>query len=146
MKKVLKVILLIPVAALFLLVLAGVCFHLWETRIFVPSGKGAWESTSPDGRHTVAGYVLKGLGVLVPTMPGDGSSGPGIVLLRDNKTGEVLQKERVDSVISLGVVLWEDTCKDYFHKEYKRCVYVQDVATWELPPREGSVKYWADDL
>jgi hypothetical protein len=124
MKKPLKIILvIITVFASILVVLFS--WHVWETKYYVPSGEGVWQSTSPDGRFTVVGYLTKGLLIFVPTAPGDGSSGPGVIVLKDNQTGEILQKARIDSVTALGgdEIKWDSSS-----------VYVRYIDDWPLPP------------
>jgi hypothetical protein len=68
----------------------------------MPTGPGPWESKSPDGRFIVTGYSNKGLPVLIPTMPGDGGHGPGIVILREKQTGKILQQAKVEHIDSAG--------------------------------------------
>jgi hypothetical protein len=152
MKKLVKITILIPLISLLVLIVVGIVYHLWETRFSEPTGKGRWSTTSPDGRFTVTGYLTKGLGVLIPTMPGDGGYGDGIVILRDNKTGKVLQKARVENVSNLaGLVDWMvgepdadwrinlAILKGTDKKWEGNYVYVQYVDTWPLPDEEGKL-------
>jgi hypothetical protein len=117
MKKPLKVTLFLLA---FPLLLAS--WLAWETQYHVPSGDGLWQSTSPDGRFTVTGYLTTGLRAFLPTAPGDGSFGSGVVVLRDTQTGEILQKARTDAV-SQNRAEWESDN-----------VYIKFIGDWPLPP------------
>jgi hypothetical protein len=101
MKNPLKIVLLTPLCFLLVLILAGTALHLWVTNL-MPTGPGRWTSESPDGRFIVTGYPNKGLRSLIPTMPGDGGYGPGIIILRDKKTGEILQQAKVENLGNMG--------------------------------------------
>jgi hypothetical protein len=55
----------------------------------------------------VTAYSNKGLRSWIPTMPGDGGYGPGIIILRDKKTGEILRQEKVENLDGdVGYVEW----------------------------------------
>jgi hypothetical protein len=113
MKRSLKIVLLTPLCLLLALILAGIGLHLWDTNQ-TPTGPGRWTSESPDGRFIVTGYSNKGLRSLIPTMPGDGGGwGPGIIILRNKKTGEILQQAKVEN---LGGIPFPDT-KGFAQKE-----------------------------
>jgi hypothetical protein len=125
MKKLLKIA-LTAFAIFASILLLAFSWHVWETKYHVPSGEGLWQEESPDGRFVMTGYLTKGLLGFVPTAPGDGSSGSGVVVLRDNKTGQILQTIRVDSILALrgGGITWLD--------DYVSIVGVE--GTWSLPP------------
>jgi hypothetical protein len=101
-------------------------WHIWETKYHVPSGEGLWQEESPDGRFTMTGYLTKGLLVFVAVMPGQGSDGAGVVVLRDKQNGEILKTVRVGQVNALrsGGIHWGDG--------YVLIVGVDDE--WSLPP------------
>ena len=99
MKKFLKKMFKIILGTALVLILTIVGLDIWHSQFSTPSGEGRWKSESPDGRFIVTGYSTKSLFVmLIPTAPGDGGFGPGIVILRDKKTGEVLQQARVENL------------------------------------------------
>jgi hypothetical protein len=149
MKKALKITLL----TLLCLLLALICLYLWDT-YRTPSGPGRWESESPDGRFIVTGYSTKGLlAQLTPTMPGDGGFGPGIVILRDKKTGKILQQAKVENIAGIdeGYVDWmigdpdapwrkswafRKDLKDPWEGDY---VDIKFVGTWPLPSVDGKL-------
>jgi hypothetical protein len=78
-----------------------ICLHFWSTNL-TPSGEGRWSTESPDGRFIVTGYSNKGLRAWIPTMPGNSGYGPGIIILRDKKTGEILQQAEVKNLGNMG--------------------------------------------
>jgi hypothetical protein len=105
MKKLLKIP-LVMLATLASILFLAFSWHVWETKYYVPSGKGVWQSTSLDGRFTVVGYLIKGLPGFIPTVPGNGSGGSGVIVLRDNQTGKSLQKlVLIPSLLSMEVRL-----------------------------------------
>jgi hypothetical protein len=127
MKKLLKIA-LIAFAIFASILLLAFSWHVWETKYHVPSGEGSWQSISPNGRFIVTGYLTKGLLRFVPTAPGDGSSGPGVVVLRENQTGQILETARIDSLNALREgVMWEGNS-----------VYVKFIGDWSLPPATDS--------
>jgi hypothetical protein len=108
-KKLLKIA-LIAFAILVSILLLAFSWHVWETKYHIPSGEGLWQEESPDGRFTMTGYLTKGLLVFVAVMPGQGSDGDGVVVLRDKQTGKVIQTARVEQVNALrsGGIRWDD--------------------------------------
>ena len=74
---------------------------------------------SPDGRYQIV--VSR-----IPSrlaMPGQGSDAPGVVQLREVRTGRVLRECEVEMVQLVGQVTWSATNVD-----------VHLVAEWRLPP------------
>ena len=151
MKKALKITLLSPLFLLLALVLTGTGYQIWFTEFRVPDGPGRWRSESPDGRFIVTGYSNKGLRSLIPTMPGDGGFGPGIVILREKKTGKILQQARVDVIDNASSVYWRigdsgalwrknwatyARLKDPWKGDYVRIKFVD---TWPLPSVDGKL-------
>jgi hypothetical protein len=125
MKKLLKIP-LVTLAIFASILFLAFSWHVWETKYYVPSGEGSWQEESPDGRFTMTGYLTKGLLSFVSVMPGQGSDGDGVVVLRDKQTGKIIQTARVEQVsaISGGGVRWRDN--------YVLIVGVDDE--WSLPP------------
>ena len=151
MKKVLKITLLTPLFLLLVLVLAGTGYQIWFTEFRVPDGPGRWRSESPDGRFIITGYSNKGLRSMIPTMPGDGGFGPGIVILREKKTGKILQLARVDSLDNSSYIKWMignpdavwrknltmlTGLKGRWEGDY---VNITFVGTWPLPSKDGEM-------
>jgi hypothetical protein len=152
MKKALKIALLTPLCLLLVLILVIVCLDVWNTRF--PTGGGRWTSESPDGRFIVTGYSTKGLlAQLTPTMPGDGGFGPGIIILRDKKTGEILQQAKVENIAGIDEEYvdwmvgdpdaiwrrgWADSArlKDPWEGDY---IHIKFVGTWPLPSVDGKL-------
>ncbi|MDR2925853.1 MAG: hypothetical protein LBU76_07910 [Azoarcus sp.] len=113
------------------LLLALVLCDAWLTYFHVPEWKPAFVSTSPDGRFSVSGYYN-----LPSPFFGELWGNDGTVVLRENKTGKVLQRGTIDYLPAVqGQVSWY-VCNRDFYPEYERCVYVQYVDTWPLPPEE----------
>jgi hypothetical protein len=123
-KKLLKITLTTFVILASILLLA-VSWHIWETKYHIPSGEGVWQEESPDGRFTMTGYLTKGLLVFVAVMPGQGSDGDGVVVLRDKQTGKIIQTARAEQVDALqwGGIRWRDSY-----------VIVSGVDKFPLPP------------
>jgi hypothetical protein len=155
MKKTLKIVLLTPLCLLLALILVVVCLDIWATHFRIPSAeeKGVWTSESPDARFRVTGYSTKSVFTkLIPTMPGNGGNfGPGIVILWDKKTGEILQQEKVENLDSYGVVDWMvgnpdapwrkgwatyAQLKAPWEGDY---VHITLVDTWPLPSIDGKL-------
>jgi hypothetical protein len=131
MKKLVKLVLMTPILILLMLILIGTSYQIWYTEFRTPSGMGQWSSKSPDGRFIVTAYSNKGLRSMIPTMPGDGSFGPGIIILRDNKTGKILQKEEIENLAAIGKnnVEW---IGDYVHIDFIS-------PPWPLPHIDGTL-------
>jgi hypothetical protein len=110
MKKLLKIP-LITLAILASILLLAFFWHIWETEYHVPSGEGVWQKESPDGRFIMTGYLTKGLLSFVSVMPGQGSDGDGVVVLRDKQTGEIIQIARAGQVNALqwGGIRWRNS-------------------------------------
>jgi hypothetical protein len=109
MKKLFKITLVI-FAILASILLLAFSWHIWETEYHVPSGEGSWQEESPDGRFTMTAYSTKGLLAFVPVMPGQGSDGDGVLVLRDKQTGEIIQTVRVGQISAFrsGGIRWDD--------------------------------------
>jgi hypothetical protein len=150
MKKTLKIAMFL----LLSLILIVVLFDVWDTQFRIPPAEeaGTWTSQSPDGRFSVTGYSTKSLFVkLIPTMPGDGSFGPGLVVLRDNKTGKILQKAKVEEVSSAGDsvdwmigdsgALWRKSWSAPGSQEPWKGDYVsvRYLEIWPLPDKDGKL-------
>jgi hypothetical protein len=86
-------------------------------------------------------------------MPGDGGFGPGTIVLRDKKTGEVLQQAKVENIAGIdeGYVKWmisdpdavwrknwatRSNLKAPWEGDY---VYITFVGTWPLPSVDGKL-------
>lgn len=104
MKKSLKVVLFV----LCLLIVSAAVLHVWYDRFYEPTGKGYQTFISPDGNHTIEIYLMNGL-IPLPTMPGQGGDGPGLLVLRDNQ-GRTLHKIKIDGANSIddNSIMWED--------------------------------------
>jgi hypothetical protein len=107
MKKLFKIA-LIAFAIFTSILLLAFSWHIWETKYHIPSGEGLWQEESPDRRFTMTGYLTKGLLIFVSVMPGQGSDGDGVVVLRDKQSGDIIQTARVGQVNALqsGGILW----------------------------------------
>jgi hypothetical protein len=148
-KKALKIALLTPLFILLALILAGTCYQIWYTEFRTPDGPGRWTSESPDGRFIITAYSNKGLRSLIPTMPGDGGFGPGIVILRENKTGKILQQAKVENLDGMaGYAKWmigdpdAPWRKGWATAEGPRegdYVRVGLLGTWPLPSEDGKL-------
>jgi hypothetical protein len=151
MRKSLKIVLLTPLCLLLALVFIGICLHLWSTNL-TPTGPGRWRTESPDGRFIVTGYSNKGLRSWLPTMPGDGGYGPGIIILRDKKTGEILQQAKVENLGGMGRgsvkwmagdpdAIWRKNLAAHNHGRAWEGDYVHItlVGTWPLPSEDGKM-------
>jgi hypothetical protein len=105
-----------------LLALTAVGLLIWHYEFHEPTGKGRWESSSPDGRFTITTYAKKGL-IPFPVMPGQGGDAPGIIVLRD-KNGQTLQKSDLELVNGFGdsSVRWGNDS-----------VVVVSIGEWPLP-------------
>ncbi|MDR1661162.1 MAG: hypothetical protein LBR95_01850 [Azoarcus sp.] len=146
MKRTIKIVLLMPLCLLLVLIV----LHLWDTNQ-TPSGPGRWRSESPDGRFIVTGHSNKGLRSWIPTMPGDGGYGPGIIILRDKKTGKILQQAKVDNLGGMGrrSVQWMMGGPDaVWRKGWPTAtgapregdyVHITLVAIWPLPSLDGKL-------
>ena len=148
MKKAIRIALSILLALLLIIV----CLDIWSTHFSIPSAeeKGRWTSESPDGRFRVTGYSTKSLFTkLISTMPGDGGFGPGIVMLWDNKTGNILQNVRVENIDNASYIKWiigdpdapwrkgwPTTTGEPREGDYVR---IKLIATWPLPSLDGKL-------
>jgi hypothetical protein len=151
MKKALKIALLTPLCLLLALVLVVVCLDVWATHFRIPSAQeeGKWASASPDGRFIMTGYLTKSLfDKLSVGGPGDGSFGPGIIILREKKTGKILQKARVDLIMEYDKPKWlvgepdavwrknRGTPQNPWKGDY---VSVGFLDAWPLPSEDGKM-------
>ena len=109
---------------LFLLVFAFGLLDVWLINFHTPGWEPEFVSTSPDGRFTVSVYDNPGVLLLPPGLHPRGSA--GTVVLRENKTGKVLQRAKVSYVDSSGTphVRWSP--------EINR-VGVVSIGRWDLP-------------
>jgi hypothetical protein len=87
-------------------------------------------------------------------MPGDGGYGPGIIVLRDKKTGEILQQAKVENLAGIhgGYVKWMIGDPDA-HWRKNMAVYnggkawegdyvrinLVDTRPWPLPSEDGKM-------
>jgi hypothetical protein len=152
MRKVLKIALLMPLCLLLALIFIGICLHLWSANL-TPDGPGRWSTESPDGRFVVTGYSNKGLRAWIPTMPGDGGYGPGIIILREKKTGKILQQAKVENLGNMGrgSIKWMVGDPDAPWRKSRASFAKQErpwegdyvdiglVATWPLPSLDGKL-------
>ncbi|MDR2925854.1 MAG: hypothetical protein LBU76_07915 [Azoarcus sp.] len=115
------------------LILALVLWDAWQIYFCVPDWEPDWNSTSPDGRFTVSIYYNPG--IFSPLPLGIQPRGEvGTVVLRENRTGKVLQRERANYVDA-------DTQTpgvDWFHDAsgHVDSVGVISIGVWDLPPEE----------
>ena len=151
MRKAVKIVLLTPLCALLALIL----LDIWGTEFRTPTGPGNWDTESPDGRFIVTAYSNKGFfRSLIPTMPGDGGFGPGIITLQEKKTGKVLQEAKVENlgVIDSGDVRWMMNDPGAFWRQNRATLWglkepwkgdyvrVKFVAIWPLPSLDGKLE------
>ena len=148
MRKAVKIVLLTPLCALLALIL----LDIWDTEFRTPTGPGNWDTESPDGRFIVTAYSNKGFfRSLIPTMPGDGGFGPGIITLQEKKTGLVLQRAKVEYLGGMGrgsIKWWIGDPDAVWRKGWPTAVgaphegdYVNIgwVAIWPLPSLDGKL-------
>jgi len=76
--------------------LALVLWDTWEMHYEIPDWEPAFASTSADGRFTVSVYYTSGIIPLPDWL--NPRRNNGTVVLRDNRTGKVLQRAKVDYV------------------------------------------------
>jgi DNA-binding beta-propeller fold protein YncE len=102
-----------------------VLLDAWLFYVYIPGWDPEFVSTSPDGRYSVSVYYNPGLIQMPPALTPRGNS--GTVVLRDTKTGKVLQREVTGNVHSSGTpdVTW-----------YPDGVSVTSVGGWDLPLEE----------
>ena len=149
MKKFLKKMFKIILETALVLILTIVGLDIWNTQFSTPSGEGRWKSESPDGRFSVTGYSTKSLfAKLISTAPGDGGFGPGIIILRDKKTGKILQQEKIENIADSEYIEWWigdpdavwrkgwATAKGPREGDY---VSIKFVGTWPLPSVDGKL-------
>jgi len=105
--------------------LALVLLDTWLIYYHTPKWTPNWETTSPDGRYTVSVYSNSGVNIL-PEMVYSREY-IGTVVLRENKTGKVLQREPIGETNDKSIVEW-------FSERNK--VSVTSVDIWDLPPPE----------
>jgi hypothetical protein len=119
MKTAIKILL-----SLLALVLVLVLYDAWRLHIYVPGGEPSWESMSPDGRFSVSVYYNPG--IFYPLPPAIQPRGRlGTVVLRNIKTGKVLQRATVEG-ISKG-----EPQVDWYPERNR--VSVVSVGGWDLP-------------
>lgn len=114
------------------LVLVFIVLNVWDAwRIYahVPEGKPMFTSTSPNKRFTVAAYPSP---TIFPrfAMPGQGSDGPALFILRDNLTGKEMQRQHVGSLWYVYTTV--DWCKDSVK------LARGDGIEWRLPQQSSS--------
>jgi len=108
---------------LVVLTLALVLWDTWEMHYEIPDWEPAFASTSPDGRFTVSVYSNVGVIRLPPGLNPRGRA--GTVVLRDNRTGKVLQRAATEQGIGMEAdISWIP--------EYNR-VSITAVGRWDLP-------------
>ena len=109
------------------LIIALALLDAWIFYVHTPGWKPAFVSTSPDGRFTVSVYYNTGVLPLPPALHPRGRA--GTIVLRENKTGKVLQRANSTYVHSSGepVVTW--------YQKTNR-VGAINVDIWDLPPEE----------
>jgi hypothetical protein len=103
------------------LVLALALCDNWLIHFHTPGWEPAFASTSPDGRFTVSVYYNSGL------LP---RGNIGTVVLRDTRTGKVLQRENAESVNAGG----KSPHVDWIPAVNR--VSIVSVGGWDLPPEE----------
>lgn len=104
--------------ALFICVVTS--FMFWLSVTYKPTSPHVFrEYMSPDRKFKI---VVYGFGSLLPTMPGQGSDGPGEVRLCRIGNGKALKRKRIDMVQIVDDVTWSPTN-----------VYIKSVAEWDLP-------------
>jgi len=107
------------------LILVFVLWDAWLIYFHTPGWEPAFSSTSPDGRFTVSVYSNVGVIRLPPGLNPRGRA--GTVVLRENKTGKVLQRAFASYVQG----------SDQPHVAWytkSNSVGVVGVDTWDLPP------------
>jgi len=113
------------------LILALVLWDIWAFHYEIPDGEPAYASTSPDGRFTVSVYHNYGILPIPYWIHPRGRA--GTVVLRENKTGKVLQRVTVD-YMNAGTetphVRWNAG------NRFPPSVSVVGVDVWDLPPPE----------
>jgi hypothetical protein len=109
------------------IVLVLALWNTWSYYFHTPEWKPAFVSTSPDGRYAVSVYYNPGLIQMPPALTPRGNS--GTVVLRDIKTGKVLQREVVGGVHSSGN-------PDVSWIPQTNRVSIVNVGSWDLPPEE----------
>jgi len=108
------------------LILALVLFDAYIFKVMTPNWGALYESESPDGRFTVSVYYNPGVIPFPPWLNPRGRA--GTVVLRENKTGKVLQRANV-SYVDAGT----ETPGIAWYKK-SNSVGVINVDTWDLPP------------
>jgi hypothetical protein len=121
MKKAVKILL-----GLLGLILALVLLDRWLYYHHAPRWEPAFISVSPDERFTVSVYYNSGIFTFFPlplVRPNDGT-----VVLRENKTGKVLQREIAGFVDSVTPGVTWDTNSSW--------VSIVSIGGWDLPSEE----------
>ena len=113
---------------LFLLVFAFGLLDVWLINFHTPGWEPEFVSTSPDGRFTVSVYDNPGVLLLPPGLHPRGSA--GTVVLRENKTGKVLQRAKV-SYVDAG-----SKAPDITWGKKGEWVLVTSLGDWDLPPEK----------
>ena len=106
------------------LALVLVLLDAWVFYCHTPDWEPAFTSTSSDGRFIVSVYDNTGIILLPPALNPRGSA--GTVVLREVKTGKVLQRAKVDYVA-------HGTPHIDWIPEINR-VSIVSVGGWDLPP------------
>jgi hypothetical protein len=110
----------------FGIILVLVLVDTWLVYFHTPGWNSDMESTSPDGRYTVLAYFNTGVFFLPPFINPRGNA--GTIVLRDNETGKVLQRGRMEEVVvDSSIVRW-----------YPDHVSVVSVGVWNLPQEDTS--------
>jgi len=108
------------------LTLVAALTDTWLFRYSVPDWEPTFVSTSPDGRFSASVYYNPGIFPLPSGMHPRGSS--GTVVLRENKTGKVIQREVIKGPIyDESIVIWTQDEKE---------IIVMNVGVWNLPAPE----------
>jgi hypothetical protein len=110
---------------LLCLICAFVVWNTWRIYSYVPEGRTMYTETSPDKRFTVAIYPSPSLFPRF-AMPGQGGDGPGLIILRDNRTGKELQRKHVDS-------FWHIYTTVDWNKDSVYLSRADDRIEWRLP-------------
>ena len=105
------------------LILVLVLWDVWLIHFHTPGWEPAFTSKSPDGCFTVSVYSNVGVIRLPPGLNPRGRA--GTVVLRDNRTGKVLQRAATEQGIGMEAdISWIP--------EYNR-VSITAVGRWDLP-------------
>jgi hypothetical protein len=104
-------------------------WNIWRIKTYVPDGKPMFTETSPSQRFTVFAYPSPT--IYMPVMSiGGGNDGPALFVLRDNLTGEELQREHVSGPWWVYTDVYWCWDKNHVH------LAAGDGITWPLPTSE----------